>query len=92
MAENNCPTPNPCERIEARIDAVMEKVEQNGEDIRCLSVHFRKYQPMLDEMSQTQRAHDKLRQAIIEKSVIGIVWGAIVLVGVSLWNYVRHHI
>lgn len=48
--------------------------------------------PAFVRLIDSESAHKRLRQAIVEKSLVGIVWGAIILVGLSLWNFIAQHI
>jgi hypothetical protein len=34
---------------------------------------------------------DKLRDAIIEKSLSSLVWSGLVFIGYALWNYILEH-
>jgi hypothetical protein len=78
------------ERTEALGKQLLDVLDGNKEEIRCLSVNFRRYEPMLTEMRQDQQAHAKLRKAIVERSAVGIVWATIVVVAISLWQYLKH--
>ena len=83
-------SPGPKPSIEDRIEEIWKEVRQNGSAIRCLAQSVEKYRPMLKDMQSEQRAHAKLREAIVEKSAVGIVWAMIVIIGVSVWHYLKN--
>ena len=49
-----------------------------------------RYEPILKIILFREEEKAKLRQAIIEKSVIGAVWAFIAFAGVAIWSYVKH--
>lgn len=49
----------------------------------------RRYHEMLIEGLEEKR---KLRRAIQEKTISGLLWSVIVFMGVALWTYVKTHI
>lgn len=47
--------------------------------------HCRYHQLMIDDIDSRK----KLRQAVLEKSVAGLVWGALVFLGLACWSYFK---
>lgn len=65
-------------------------------DIKCVhttwDAHVAEYGEILKHTKSDREKTEKLRTAITEKSVAGVVWGMVVLVGYALWDYVRSHV
>ena len=59
-------------------------------DIGEIKDTLKKYLPMWEAAATSARANRTMHQAVVEKSVIGVVWGALLLIGLSVWNYVKH--
>jgi len=47
------------------------------------------YLPLLKDITNSRKDSHTLHRGIVEKSIVGIVWGAIVFVGLSAWHYVK---
>lgn len=50
--------------------------------------HCRYHQLMIDDID----ARKRLRQAVIEKSIAGLVWGGLVFLGLAAWTYIKSQI
>ncbi len=91
---------------DARIDAIEQSLKDQDEvhaivlndmkelkaEVRCVVTEIRKYRPLLEELLREQKDYAKLRAAVLEKSIVGIVWAAILLVAVSLWFFVKQQL
>jgi len=60
------------------------------EDIKDTKEILQKYLPMWKAISDNQKSRQTLHQAIMEKSIVGVVWGAILLGGMSVWHYIKY--
>lgn len=47
--------------------------------------HCRYHQLMIEDIDAKKR----LRQAVLEKSIAGLVWGSLVFLGLAAWAYVK---
>lgn len=47
--------------------------------------HCRYHTLMIEDIDSRKR----LRQAVIEKTISGLVWGAVVAIGIALWTWVK---
>lgn len=73
------------------IDSVRELKRNQREvvhDIKCLKEGIEKYQPFLDKLMSEDGNWRKLKNAVIERSATGIVWALILLIGLSIWEFI----
>jgi hypothetical protein len=50
--------------------------------------HRRAHEVMMEELHERRR----LRQAVVEKSVAGLVWAIMVALGIAVWQYIKREI
>jgi hypothetical protein len=50
--------------------------------------HRRAHETMIEELEEKR----KLRRAVQEKTISGLVWMFVVACGTALWNYAKEHI
>lgn len=48
-----------------------------------------RYQSYLELCIERESDKKRMRQAVIEKTLIGLAWGGVVFIGVAIWNYLR---
>ena len=56
-------------------------------DLKCLHDSMERYEPLLIRLTESKKEYLRLRAAILEKSVIGVVWVVIAFTGVAIWHY-----
>ena len=54
--------------------------------------HQGKYGAFLDLLLERESSRKKVNAAIVEKSLGGLIWGAIVFIGVASWEWMRNHV
>lgn len=47
--------------------------------------HCRYHQIMIEQLEERRR----LRRAVVEKTIAGLVWGALIGLGIAVWQYLR---
>lgn len=52
----------------------------------------RRQHEFLDALMEREARRAAVQQAIIEKSLAGLVWSAMVGIGLAVWQYLRDHI
>lgn len=62
-------------------------------DIRCVHTtwdsHVAEYGDLLKASKAAHETTKKLKSAVAEKSLTGLVWALIVLVAIAIWDYVK---
>jgi len=62
-------------------------------DIKCIhttwDTHVAEYGPLLKDAKAEKEGREKLRTAIIEKSLTGAVWAMVVFVALASWDYIK---
>lgn len=78
------------EAIENRVDAVEEKQADFASAFPNYDVegHRRYHQIMIEKIEETRR----LRVAILEKTISGLVWAGLVFVGLAAWHYIKSNL
>lgn len=76
---------NQNELVELIREAVREAVAQ-VESNRCLS---EQEQEWVRKAIEAEARKIRFRDAVIEKSLAGLVWGAIVFIGAAVWHTVK---
>jgi uncharacterized coiled-coil DUF342 family protein len=65
-------------------------------DIKCVhqtwDAHVEEYGDLLKETKEAREHGQKLKSAITEKSLTGMVWAMIVLIGFSVWDYIKSNV
>ena len=51
-----------------------------------------RYQEFLDMLIEREKARARIRQAVIEKSLAGLIWAVIAFVGTAAWQWVQARI
>lgn len=63
-----------------------ESVRLLHKDVRCLHLSMQKYQPYLEMAIERERLRAVFQQAVIEKTVIALVWSAIAGLGLLIYH------
>lgn len=50
------------------------------------------YEPFLVEATQTLKERSAIRRAVIEKSLVGLIWAGLAFLATATWNYVKDHL
>lgn len=62
-------------------------------DIKCVhqtwDIHVAEYGDLLKASKVAHETTKKLKSAVTEKSLTGMVWALIVLVAIAIWDYVK---
>lgn len=72
------------ESLERRMDVVEKTLTEafpQGDHVG----HRRYHELMIEQIEERRR----LRRAVLEKSIAGLVWAAIVALGVAVWAYLK---
>ena len=88
------------EQLRRELSVHVAKNEDSHKDamekIDCLSLEMRKfrsqYEDTLKELKDSRQWQRELRDALWQKTAIGVVWALVVLLGFSVWSYVKDHI
>lgn len=51
-----------------------------------------KYEKFLEMLLDREEASAKWRNAVIEKSTVGLVWAMLVFLGMASWEWVKRHL
>ena len=65
------------------------KVDHIAGRVDAMHETQQKFLPLLKDITESRKSSRTLHRGIIEKSVVGMVWGAIVFVGLSAWHYIK---
>ena len=69
---------------------------ETQKSLKCVhdtwNAHLIEYGDILKEAKNVAKTRAQLRMAIAEKSIVALVWAMVVLVGYSLWDYVKAHL
>ena len=57
-----------------------------------LITFVKEYEDYLKLCLERERDKKALRDAVIEKSLVGAVWGIIVFFGIAAWAYIKDHV
>ena len=72
-------------RDDPRLHVIEEKLER-------LVTFAETYEEFLRLAVIAEKARHELRSAVIQKSFLGMVWAGLVVLGLSLWDYIKAHI
>lgn len=72
------------ERWRAEFEARWQTSFPNGDH----AGHCRYHQIMIEQIEERRR----LRRAVMEKSIAGLVWGGIVFLALAAWHYIKTQI
>lgn len=76
---------------------ILERLEAVETEVKVLRTafptgdvdgHRRYHELMIEEIEEKRR----LRRAVVEKSISGLVWAGMVGIGVALWHYLKQAI
>lgn len=65
-------------------------------DIKCVhqtwDAHVTEFGEVLQVAKTSHEAGKKLKSAVTEKSLTGIVWAMIVVIALAVWDYMKAHV
>ena len=70
-------------KLEARVDTIEEAFPAGD-----FSGHRRAHQALIDDVESRK----KLRQAIIEKTISGLIWSGILWIGLAAWHELQRRL
>ena len=90
MSERSIEQINTDERLES-LERRMDDVEQWQKDAVPTGDHVghRRYHELIIENTAAKK---RLTQAVLEKSIAGLVWAALFGIGVALWQWVKQQL
>lgn len=71
------------------IQQAVREVVTEVEAQRCLS---QEEQEWVRKAIEAESRKIKFRDAVIEKSLTGLVWAALIFIGAAIWSYLKQHI
>ena len=73
-----------------------ERVQELEKKLDCLyrevKAFERRWIDTLSAAKESKRVSKEIRHAILEKTLIGMAWSALLLLGYALWDYIRGHL
>ena len=67
--------------VDSKLDALVAAEKRRSE----------KYDAFIDMLIKRELNREKLNSALIEKTLGGAVWGALVFLSYAVWSYVKDH-
>ena len=65
---------------------------RDDERINRLVAFMDTYEDFLKLAMKDAQERSALRRSIIEKSLAGLVWATIVMIGYAIWDYIKAHL
>jgi len=82
--------------IKERHEENTQKLDALAHSVDCLAREMKKFQDRwtetLEETRERREQGKKLREAIIEKSVVASVWALLLFLAFSAWEYIKAHL
>jgi predicted transcriptional regulator len=71
----------------------LDRLQQDLNELKTAwTQHVAEYGDLLKHTKTSADERIKLRAAVIEKTIGGAIWAAVVFLAIAVWSYIREHI